>query len=271
MMAFKLKDKGDLKYLVISPFEESGLVRHGFSTRLGGVSQGTLASLNLGKKKSDRPGAVLKNFSLFCDALDIDIQNLVASDQVHGTSVYLASNEDRGKGILRETDIKSKDALITRKRHVALVTFFADCVPLFFLDMKTPAIGVAHAGWRGTVRGMGPGVVGKMMEVFNSQPKDILAGIGPCINKCCYEIDEPLATEFKNAFEYGEELLEFKRPGHWMLDLVLANKLQLEDAGILPENILTCDYCTSCNNDLFFSHRADRGNTGSLAAIIELK
>ena len=109
-----------------------------------------------------------------------------------------------------------------------------------------------------------------MVHEFDSRPEDIWAGIGPCINKCCYEIDEPVAEQFKNAFDYWEELMAFSGHQHWMLDLVSANKRQLEDAGILPDNISLCDFCTSCNNDLFFSHTADHGRTGSLAALIEL-
>ena len=109
-----------------------------------------------------------------------------------------------------------------------------------------------------------------MVHEFDSRPEDIWAGIGPCIKQCCYEIDEPVAEQFKNAFDYWEELMAFSGHRHWMLDLVSANKRQLEDAGILPDNTSLCVFCTSCYNDLFFSHRADHGRTGSLAALIEL-
>lgn len=270
-MGFTLRNKGELSYLVIPSFEDSALVRHGFSTRLGGVSKGPLTSLNLGIKKADKPGAVFENFVRFCDALDIDIRNLVSTDQVHGTSIHIASGPDKGKGIFLDSDITEKDAMITRERNVALVIFFADCVPLLFIDTKTPAIGAAHAGWRGTADGIGPKVLARMAKEYGTKPENILAGIGPCINQCCYEIDEPVAAQFRNTFDFGLDILQPVKPGHWKLDLVSANKLQLKKAGVLPGNIVDSGYCTSCNNDMFFSHRADLRNTGSLAAIIELK
>lgn len=269
-MDFELRQKGALKYLVIPSFEKTHLVKHGFSTRVGGVSRGAYQSLNLGLKKADEKDRVMENYRLLCDALGIDMNNLVASDQVHGDDIYEVLLQDRGKGIKRESDIINKDALMTKQKGVALVTYYADCVPLLFLDVGTPAIALAHAGWRGTVKKIGQKTVSQMVKKFGSHPENILVGIGPCIKSCCYEVDEPVVQEFKRAFSYLEELIEDKGGGHWMLDLVKANKKQLEDAGIKPQNITVSHYCTSCSNDLFFSYRADHGKTGSLAAVIEL-
>lgn len=269
-MAFKLNYKGTIAYLTIPSFEETGLVKHGFSTRLGGVSSPPYHELNLGFKKEDDRKNVLENYRLFCEALDINQENLVASDQVHKDKIHVVTFEDRGKGIFKESDIKSTDSLITKDRQVALVTYYADCVPLFFLDVKTPAIGLTHAGWRGTVSKIGQKTVLKMMKEFGSIPKNILVGIGPCIKICCYEIDEPVVENIKRAFSYWDELIQERGKGKWMLDLVLVNKKQLEEVGISPENITESGFCTSCNNDLFFSYRKDKGQTGSLAAVLQL-
>lgn len=269
-MAFKLNYKGKLAYLTIPSFEETELVQHGFSTRLGGVSQLPYQSLNLGFKREENRANVIENYRLFCDALGINPENLVASDQVHKDHIHVATFMDRGKGIFKSSDIKSIDALITRDRQVALVTYYADCVPLFFLDIKTPAVGLAHAGWRGTVRKIGQKTVLKMMKEFGSLPENILVGIGPCIKSCCYEVDEPVVEVIKKAFTYWDELILETETGKWMLDLVLTNKKQLEEVGISPQNITESGFCTSCNNDLFFSYRKEKGKTGSLAAVIQL-
>jgi len=269
-MDFELRKKGDLEYFVIPAFEKTGLVRHGFSTRRGGVSPKPYDSLNLGFKKEDDRERVLQNYALFCDALNIDFNDLVASDQVHSDKVLQVFEKDRGKGIIRESDIRAVDALITNARRVALTTYYADCVPLFFLDPKTPAIGLAHSGWRGTVKKIGAKTVQAMKETFGTEPEHLLAAIGPCIKKCCYEVDEPVIIEFQKSFTNWEQLVDSKDNGHWMLDLTKANLLILMEAGIKPCNIFYETFCTSCRNDLFFSHRADRGKTGSLAAIMEL-
>lgn len=269
-MDFEMRQKGVLKYLVIPSFEKTGLVRHGFSTRIGGVSDKPYDYLNLGLKKADNIENVLENYRIMCDAIGIDLYSLVLSDQVHSDEIYEAGVEDRGKGIWKASDIFRKDALITKQKKVALVTFYADCVPLFFLDVETPAIALAHAGWRGTVKKIGQKTVAWMMKNYGSDPGNILVGIGPCIKKCCYEVDEPVVSEFKKAFVYWEELMEDKGEGHFMLDLVMANSRQLEEIGIKPQNITISHYCTRCGNDIFFSYRADGGKTGSMAAFIEL-
>jgi YfiH family protein len=269
-LSFKLNDKDSLAYLTIPSFEATGLVKHGCSTRIGGVSKPPYQTLNLGLKKDDEKNSVLENYRIFCEALDMNPENLVASDQVHGDEIYVACTQDRGKGILKNSDIVGMDAMITKDIEVALVTYYADCVPIFLLDTTTPAVGLAHAGWRGTTSKIGQKTLVRMMEEFGTLPENILVGIGPCINSCCYEVDAPVVNSIKNAFPYWSELINNKGDGKWMLDLVLTNKRQLEEVGINPSQITESGFCTSCNNDLFFSYRADKGKTGSLAAIIQL-
>jgi len=261
-MAFKLKQKNDIKYLVIPAFESTGLVKHAFSTR----------SLDFNLTANDMNERILQNYKLFCQTIGIEVENLVASDQTHEDEVYEATEKDRGKGILLKSDIKNKDALITKEREVALITYHADCVPLFFLDVKTPAIGLAHAGWRGTMKKIGPKTVAEMVSKFGTHPENILVGIGPCIKKCCFEVDEPVIIILKKVFENYQELIEpADKKGHWMLDLVKANQVSLIEAGIKPSNIWISDYCTCCHNDLFFSFRGDKKKTGNQIAVMELK
>ncbi len=270
-MGFIMKQKGRLKYLTIPSFEQTGMVKHGFSTRTSCLISGLYSYLNLDIKKDVHKNEIIQEYLMFCDAIDIDISNLVSSDQVHGDEIYVASVNDRGKGILRGTDIKRVDALITNDMEVALVTYYADCVPLFFLDVRTPAVGLAHAGWRGSVKKIGQKTVREMIKKFDSHPEDILVGIGPCIKKCCYEVDEPVIKCLIEAFETWDEFIETGSEGRWMLDLVKINVMQLEDVGIKKSNITISDICTSCNSDLFYSYRADGRRAGSLAAVIQLK
>lgn len=269
-MGFQLIQKDNLKYLIIPAFKKTNKVLHGFSTRIGGYSKGHVKYLNLGFKKEKDQQTVFKNYRAFCNALGVSLDNLVAANQIHDDKIYEVETKDRGKGILAKSDLIGIDALITRERGIALTTYHADCVPIFFLDPKVPAIGVAHAGWKGTVKKIATKTAMEMKKKFGSLEKDILVGIGPCIKECCYEIDEPVVSVVKEAFPYWENLLRFKINGKYMLDLIKANKMQLETFGIKPENIHISQYCTCCNNDLFFSYRADNKRTGSLAAVIQL-
>ncbi len=259
-LGFMMRQKGELKYLTIPSFEQTGMVKHGFSTRTICLSSGLYSYLNLDIIEDDDKNKLIKDYRIFCDALDIDINNLVSSDQVHSDDIYAVSVGDRGKGILRESDIKQVDALITNDSDVALITYYADCVPLLFLDVRTPAIGLAHAGWRGSFKKIGQKTVRQMIEKFNSCPRDMLVGIGPCIKKCCYEVDEPVVKCLREAFEIWDEFIETGREGHWMLDLVKINVMQLEEVGIKKSNITISNSCTS-----------DGGRAGSLAAIMQLK
>jgi len=178
---FRLRINNGVWYYTIASFDDTGLVKNGFSTRKGGVSTGQYSTLNLGIKKSDSKKAIMENFFRFCRAVGIDPDNMVFSDQVHGDQVAVVDNNDRGKGIFRESDIFEKDGLITCQPGVALVTFYADCVPLFFLDPVYPAIALSHAGWRGTVEKIGAKTLKLMEETFGTRPEQCLVGIGPSI------------------------------------------------------------------------------------------
>ena len=249
-----------------------GFVNHGFSTRLGGVSKGHLASMNLSFSREDDRETVNTNFQRICSFLGTNEENLVFSDQVHDTKIRMVTKEDQGKGIVKKRDYFGVDGLITNIPGLVLVTFYADCVPLYFVDIKKKAIGLSHSGWRGTVHKMGLKTVEAMKKQYGSNPKDIIAVIGPSICEECYEISEDVMLEFKQSFskEKLDDILEEKADGKYQLDLWFANKLILLEAGIPDENITVSGICTSCNSSLLYSHRASNGKRGNLAAFLSI-
>lgn len=270
---FELRERQGVWYCVIPSFERTGLVSHGFSTRKGGVSTRQYGTLNLGFNKGDSSDAVMENFLRFCRVLDIDPYDTVFSDQVHGDKVAVVGIGDRGKGAFRESDILQADGLMTGEKQVALVTFYADCVPLFFLDPIRRAIALSHAGWRGTVACIGAKTLESMRQQFGTRPEECLIGIGPSIGPCCFEVDPPVAQQFAEIFAKYEDIIikPGSQPGKYRIDLWMANALQLKEMGVPPRNITVAGMCTSCRQDLFFSHRRDKGNTGRMVAMLMLK
>ncbi|NLK28606.1 MAG: peptidoglycan editing factor PgeF [Clostridiales bacterium] len=249
---------------------------HGFSTRLGGVSSGIYSSMNLGSDSAidgDHPDNIKKNFERIANSIGFDPKTIVISKQVHKTNILRVDAKDCGKGLYRERDFDEIDGLITNTPEVTLVTKYADCVPLYFVDQKRKAIGLTHSGWRGTVNKIGKITINRMQEEFGSDPKDIIAVIGPSICKTCYEIGEEVAQEFKKNFPLNHEknILEAKGKGKYLCDLWAANRLVLMEAGLEQKNIHTSGVCTSCHDELLFSHRKTGGKRGSLAAFLLIK
>ena len=175
---------------------------------------------------------------------------------------------DKGKGVLYPQDYQDIDGLITDEPGVVLACFYADCVPLYFVDPIKHAIGLAHSGWRGTVNRMGAHMVEQMRLAFGSNPKDLIAAVGPSICRDCYEVSEDVAQEFMAAFKDAQVVTPGKVPGKYQLDLWRANQLVLQEAGILAENISVTDICTCHNPQYLFSHRASNGKRGNLAAFL---
>lgn len=259
-------------YLTFPIFEKAG-VRHGFSTRLGGVSQGELGAMNLSFSRGDDPEKVMENHRRFAAAVGYPVDSLVFSDQVHDTVIRRVDFSDCGKGILRSSDIKGVDGLVTDDPGVVLMTFFADCVPLFFYDRKHHAIGAVHSGWRGTAGRIGAKAVYVMGQEFGTKPEDLVAVIGPSICQACYEVSEDVAEAFRREFAKGqwEELLIAKPQGKYQLDLWRANEIILQEAGIPAGQIQVSGVCTCCHADVLFSHRASGGKRGNLAGAITLR
>lgn len=262
--------KGELEYIKFPKLSKLDCVKHIFSTRLGGVSEGDCASMNLSFNRGDKRENVLKNYEILCDAEGINKDGLVLSHQTHTNNVLVVDESHKGTGISKPS-FQDVDGLITNKPGVALVTQYADCTPLLFCDPVKRVVATSHAGWRGTTKLIGKVTVDKMTELYGSNPKDIIVGIGPCILDCCYEVDSPVYKEFeKISFLNLEDIFTPKENGKYMLNLVKANFLILLNAGIKPENIDCSDICTCCNADKLHSHRATAGKRGNLAAIIEL-
>lgn len=264
---------GELEYLTFPLLEETGMVRHLFSTRLGGISEGIYASMNLSYTRGDRKEAVDENYRRIAGVLGCQAGDIVCSDQTHTTNLKTVGREDGGKGITRPRDYHDVDGLLTNEPGIVLATFYADCVPLYFVDTKRRAIALAHSGWRGTVARMGRCVVEKMKEVYGTDPADVAAAVGPSICQACYEVSEDVAEAFKEEFRkpgQEQEILLSKGGGKYQLDLWRANEIVLTEAGILSSRIQVTDLCTCHNSAYLFSHRASQGRRGNLGAFLGL-
>lgn len=259
---------GSIEYLTFPALSGTGMVGHLFTTRLGGVSSGDCAAMNLSFTRGDDREAVLENYRRICGVLSVSPEDVVASMQTHTTNIRHVTATDKGKGVVRPQDYQNIDGLITDEPGVVLACFFADCVPLYFVDPVKRAIGLAHSGWRGTVDGMGAHMVQRMRETFGSRPEDCIAAVGPSICRDCYEVSEDVASQFAARFDGTEVVRPGREPGKYQLDLWLANKLILMRAGIPERQISVTDICTCHNPDYLFSHRASHGRRGNLAAFI---
>ena len=268
----ELKEKNHVPYIQFKNLSATGIVKHGFSTRKGGVRTGIFSSMNLNFKRGDDPDAVLENYRRMAAALNMRVEDMVLSDQTHTTNVRVITEEDRGKGILRPQDYSDVDGMITNVPGIVLVTSYADCVPLYFVDPVRKAIGLSHSGWKGTVGHIGQKTVEMMHEVYGSEPKDIVAAIGPSICQSCYEVSDDVAEAFRANFTADEaaDILLDKGNGKYQLDLWKANWYVLTDAGILPEHLSVTDLCTACHPDLLWSHRKTNGQRGGLSAFLSL-
>ena len=268
---FKTVMKGGLAYLTIPAFEETGMVKHCFTTRIGGVSRGIYNSLNTSDDKEDPIENVHRNLELVCGAIGINYRNLVFSDQTHEDNIRIVSIADLGKGISVPNDINNTDGLMTNIPGIPLITFYADCVPLFFLDKENKAIAVVHSGWKGTVLKIGAKTIRQMTEVYGTKSGDCLVGIGPSIGPECFEVGQEVADQFAGSFGTRTHIIRPLEKGKYTVDLWAANKLMLMEMGVPEENITISGLCTKCREDLFFSYRREKGRTGSMSAIMELK
>ena len=243
-----------------------------FSTKLGGVSKGDCESMNLSFNRNDNPDDVLKNHEIFAKAVGYDVKNCVLSDQVHSTNIRRVTHEDCGKGIFKASDIVNTDGLICNEKDVVLMTFYADCVPLYFYDEAHHAIGLSHSGWRGTVGKMAIKTIDMMKQEYGSNTDDIIGVIGPSICQDCYEISEDVAQQFKTTYtnEQSNNLLKINNNGKYQLNLHQANVYNMLGGGLKKENIYVTDICTCCNPKLLFSHRASNGQRGGLCGFLEI-
>ena len=268
----QLTFKGSLQFYTFPHFENSGKVIHGFTTRNGGVSGAPYSSLNTAFHVGDDEANVRTNRQLACAALGLNPAHLVAGRQVHGDRIEVVGLEDRGRGAISDKDsLPATDALVTGIAGVPLSSYYADCVPVFLLDPVKGVIAIAHAGWKGTALKIAEKTLKKMRDSFGVDPGDCLAGIGPSVGPCCYEVDESVMGPFQDSFPEIQDLAVPISSGRWRLYLWETNRRTLLDAGLKAENIVSSQICTSCHQQYFFSYRAQRGNTGRMAALIMLK
>ena len=263
----------EVPYLEYPLLTDTKIVHHGFSTRLGGVSQGCYASMNLSFTRGDDEAAVRENYHRIAKSIGVKCENMVLSQQTHTTNVRVVTEKDKGKGIVKPLDYTDVDGMVTNIHGICLVTFYADCVPLYFVDPVQKAIGLSHSGWRGTVGKIGKETIRKMEEQYGSDPKDILAAVGPSICKDCYEVSEDVILEFQKNFKerYWKDLFYRKENGKYQLDLWKANEIIFKESGILPEHIAVTNVCTHCNSEILYSHRTSGDRRGNLAAFLALK
>lgn len=248
------------QFASLVPYQE---LLHAVFTRIGGASRGAFESLNVGYFIGDDDKAVEVNHKLIFQTLEIQAQMVTTARQVHGAHVAIVGADQRG------TIVPATDSLISKEPGTMLLLRFADCVPLMLYDPVRHAFGLVHAGWRGLFAGVVPHTLSALQQAFGCNPRDIVAGIGPAIGPCCYEVGSDVVAQVKQTFGADSNLLQPQPSGTIHFDLPGAVRRQLQEHGV--ERIEDSGLCTSCHKDEFFSHRAERGNTGRFAAVLGLR
>ena len=299
------KTEYQMTYLSFPMLDETNIVKTAFSTRMGGASKGCFGEANFSYTRGDIKENVDENYRIMSKIFGYNgsLDNFVTTYQTHTANVRRVTEDDRGKGVCKLRDYVDVDGLITNLKDVILVTFHADCPPVYFVDPVNKAIGLSHSGWKGTVSRIGTKTVLAMVQEFGTNPKDLLCAIGPSICADCYEVSVDVADRFIEEFglTYSNEMLSEdqvcdcnkiyqceqgislekgdrkhqilwkKSDGKFQLNLWAAIEKTLIEAGVSKENIFTTDICTKCNSDLLFSHRVMGDKRGNLAAFIALK
>lgn len=268
-----LRRNNETPFLSFPPMEDTGLVHHGFSLREGGVSVGPHASMNLSYTMGDEDEKVLENYTRMGRALGVEPAKMTSVWQAHTDNIKVVGGSDLGKGIIRPKDPAEIDGMVTNVKGVTLVTLHADCLPIYFLDPLNQAIGLTHSGWRGTQKAIGIKTLKTMEKEFGSRREDLMIGIGPGIGRTAFEVGPEVVQAFVELLgdKRAEEVIMPLQIGTSLLDLVLVNEMLFLDAGIRRERLYTADLCTFSRPDLFYSHRRDGSNRGSMAAFLGLK
>ena len=264
MEKFIITQKNNIWYGMFPVLTETGFV-HGCSCRKSGESDIVAGTLNLALHVGDDVEKVLRNRKAFAEALGVNADRFTTCQQVHGSKVVRVTEELIGSGAKDFSNtIADTDALITNIPDVPLLLFYADCVPVLLADVETGAVGLAHAGWRGTVANIGAKTLAAMVEAFGTKPENVLVAIGPSIGACCYEVDDFVRDQARGY----EEFFATKGGGKYQLDLWGMNSKQLQEVGVPAENITIAGVCTNDNVDLFCSYRAEQGKTGRMGVCL---
>ncbi len=264
---FLLKEKEGVQVFTIPMFLENGFVKHCFTSRNGGVSKDEFNSLNLSKTREKNSENKKENYRRVCNTIGVSYETVTLVNYSHGDGIVVATKEDAGKGISRDSDFSFCDAMITAEEGVCAHTLHADCVPVFVADINKRVVCVAHAGWKGVLAELPKKIINKFYEEFSSDPQDVIVGIGPHIRKWCFEVGEDVYMPFVERF--GEEIAT-KVDGKIFLDLEYAILMQLKESKILASNVTCAKLCTYCETRMFYSHRRDKGKTGAMGSFIAL-
>ncbi len=256
-------ENAGVAYYTFESFDGHGDIIHGITTRHGGVSTSHWSSLNLTKGNGDDHLAVEENLRRAAHALGVSREDLVSPNQRHTTRARQVGRAERGH-IISETD-----TLFTNETDVPILLRYADCTPILLYDPAHHAGAVIHSGWRGTVAGAIPAAVRALREAFGSRPQDLIAGIGPCIGPCCYEVGDEVVDAVRSAFDRPEALMPRNGDDRRHFDLWAANRYWLAESGVV--HVELAEVCTACHQDEFFSYRGGAGRTGHFGALMMLR
>jgi len=262
MKNFLITSKKDVHYIYYPILWEKGVIA-ATSLRLNGTSPAPYKSLNLALHTNDSYLNIIINRKKFFSVLKLNYKNIVTLKQIHSNIVVNIEKTDKGKGALNyEESVAEADGMVTSEKNIPLVIFTADCIPIFFFETKNKIIGIAHAGWKGSLNNIVSEIIKKIVEK-NGKPENIIAILGPGIKKCCYEIKNDLLSLFDEKYITNSN-------NKFYLDLYKLNIDNLINSGVLQQNIYETDFCTSCNVNLCFSYRKE-GETGRMASVICMK
>ena len=265
---FSLTKKHSIEYFESSLLGKCDFLTHAFCTRLGGVSEDDYASLNISFKEGDEGSMVLQNWGRLAMAFAIPLEHFLTLNQVHGDNIFVIKPFG---DYYSSSETLNYDAIITSRTNLAICIKTADCVPVFIVDKAKKIIAVVHAGWKSTALEITAKVIRLLHEKYGSSPRELLAAVGPSIDKCCFEVDSTAANYFFEHKNNEAFLFPGARPNKWMLDLAEANRQQILNCDIPETNIDISDLCTSCRQDLFFSHRGSGGITGRQVNFMMIK
>ena len=270
-----IHEKDGVAWISYKALDKIPWLINAFSTRLGGVSEGIYSQMNLAHTVGDDPERVLENHRIIGRAIGIAAEDMVLAWQTHTVNVMKVDDTYRGMGIVKDRPYRDVDGIMTDTPGLCLLTSYADCVPLYFVDPVHKAIALSHSGWRGTVGNIARNTIEEMKKNFGTDPAELIACIGPSIEASCYEVGEDVAAPFREAYtkEESERILtpEAGKEGKFFLDLTQANVFNFINSGIKEENIYRPDRCTACNASWLHSHRASGGKRGGMCAFLAIK
>ncbi len=243
----------------------------GFTTRYGGVSAGDYSSFNLNFNRPDPHSNVYENYRRLAGDLNISVDDMVLSHQVHDKKVLPVTREHAGMGITKERSYQRVDGLATNETGLLLVTHYADCVPLYFYDPAKKVIALSHSGWRGTLLNIAEETVRVLEAAYGCDPQNLHVAFGPHIKDCCFEVDSDVTQLFRETFTWAGDYSTCRNDGKWLLNLQGIINESLLNCGITPGHISICGVCTRCNKDMFFSHRGSQGKTGTGSAFMMIR